>query len=160
MKMRFITPTSLNSVTNSIQNDHKLCEITDAEICAFAHSCDLASMPRSVLLVPKCRVQYYLSSYQVRLKSVRKTSECMPTFFVLFCFVLFVCLFFVWTQSVSNLFVQLKLLHYHINFSSWSNAKCAIKWSKYVLHCVDLVTPRAMSRLVTVVQNGRSQWYR
>ena len=57
MSMRFITPASLNSISNSIQIDRELCKIVDAEVFAFLHSCDLESRLRSIRIVPKCTVQ-------------------------------------------------------------------------------------------------------
>ena len=69
INMRFITLTNLNSIPHSIQIDWKLCEIIGAEVFAFSQSCDLESTSRSIRLVLKCRVQYYLLSYQVWIKS-------------------------------------------------------------------------------------------
>ena len=54
--MRFIIPTSLNSIPNSIQIDGKLGEIFAAEVFAFRHSYDLESRSRPKRLVSKDRV--------------------------------------------------------------------------------------------------------
>ena len=70
MSMRFITPTSLNSIPNSIQIDWTCCETIGAQVLAFLHFCELESRSRSIRLVSKCRIQQNLLSHQVWIKSV------------------------------------------------------------------------------------------
>ena len=50
MKMRFITPTSLNTKPNSIQIKWKLWEMIGTEVFASLHSCDLEPQPKSLRL--------------------------------------------------------------------------------------------------------------
>ena len=75
MNMRFIRPTNLNSRSNSIQTDWKLCEII-GKVFAFSHTSDLESRSRSIRQVSKCRVQQYLSAYQVCIHKCMNACQC------------------------------------------------------------------------------------
>ena len=58
MNVKFITLISLNVSPILFKSiERKFCEIIDAEVFAFSHSCGLESRSRSVTLVLKCRVQ-------------------------------------------------------------------------------------------------------
>ena len=68
IRMRFMTPVSLNTYPNSFQINWKLCQTIATEVFPFSHTCDLESSSRSMKLVWKCRVQQCLSPYQVWIK--------------------------------------------------------------------------------------------
>ena len=72
ISMRFIRPTSFNSITNSIEINLTFCEIAGTEVFVSLHPCDLEAWSRLCTLVSKCIIQQYLSLYQVWTNTVHK----------------------------------------------------------------------------------------
>ena len=56
----------------SVQIDCQLCQINDTEVFAFSQTCDTDARSRSIRVVPKCRLLWYLSSHQVWIDKIHK----------------------------------------------------------------------------------------
>ena len=148
MSMRFVTLTSLNSMSNSIQIDWKLCEVIDADVIDFWHICDL-EWSRSNRLYQNVEFNniYHHTNFKlnqfinVRMHASLNIFWCSQQNISYFPRIIKSH-----SKIVSEISAWISSTPYHI--STWSIEMCARKWSQEVFLSADLVTPRT----------GQSQW--
>ena len=157
-----MTPASLSSMPNSIQNKRELCEIIGAEVLAFLHPSDLECRSMSLRLVTKCGVQQYLPSHQVLTNLIYKCLNqwTRANIKVLLTQLIEQQLF----PLIQQILAQSSIIMFCLNcFNSISNfifmsGNMSEKMKPTGLVLCWPSELKSRSRSLEVVQNGRSQW--